>query len=79
MLAPMFDSNRVGVAGAEGMAAALAKSPALRELHLSGNSLGNEGIPILVKGAVAGRRLRGDPTVDSVGTKLWNLVAMQPQ
>ncbi|CAM9423343.1 unnamed protein product [Ectocarpus sp. 13 AM-2016] len=54
-----LSSNRVGVTGAEGMAAALAKSPELRELHLSGNPLGNAGVPTLVKGAVAGRRLRG--------------------
>lgn len=79
MLATILGSNRVGVAGAEGMAAALAKSPALRELHLSGNSLGNAGVTTLVKGAVAGRRLRGDPTVDSVGTKAWNLIATQPR
>ncbi|CAM9963868.1 unnamed protein product, partial [Ectocarpus sp. 12 AP-2014] len=54
-----LSSNRVGVTGAEGIAAALAKSPELRELYLSGNSLGNAGVPTLVKGAVAGRRLRG--------------------
>ena len=49
----------MGPAGAEGVAAALARSPSLRELHLSGNALGDVGVTALVKGAVAGRGLRG--------------------
>ena len=53
-------SNRVGPAGAGGVAAALARSPSLQELHLSGNALGDEGVTALVKGAVDGRRLRGN-------------------
>lgn len=41
------------------MAIALAKSPMLQELHLSGNALGNIGVAALVRGAVAGKCLRG--------------------
>lgn len=59
-------SNRVGPAGAKGMAAALAKKPALQELHFSGNSLGDVGVATLVRGAVRGRGLRGDLTVESI-------------
>lgn len=53
-------SNRIGPAGAEGVAAALSNSPSVRELHLSGNALEDVGVAALVKGAVAGQRLRGD-------------------
>lgn len=53
-------SNRIGPAGAEGVAVALANSPSVRELHLSGNALEDIGVAALVKGAVAGQRLRGD-------------------
>lgn len=53
-------SNRVGPVGAEGIAAVLAKAPTLRELHLSGNALGDLAGAALVKAAVAGRQLRGD-------------------
>lgn len=53
-------SNRIGPAGAEGMASALAKKPALRELHLSGNPVGDGGVAALVRGAVRGRGLRGE-------------------
>lgn len=52
-------SNRLGPESVDGMAAALAKSPTLRELHLTGNPLGDLGVAALVKGAVTGQRLRG--------------------
>lgn len=57
----LFASNGIGPAGAEGVAGALAKSPTLRELHFSGNALEGIGVATLVKGAVQGRSLRGDP------------------
>lgn len=63
------DSNGIGPAGAEGVAAALAKAPTLRELHFSGNALGGVGVAALVKGAVQGRGLRGDRSVESIRFK----------
>lgn len=57
----LFGSNAIGPAGAEGVAAALAKAPTLRELHFAGNALGGVGVAALVKGAVQGRGLRGEP------------------
>lgn len=62
-------SNRVGPAGAEGVAAALAKTPALRELHFSGNALGDMGVSNLVAGAVRGRGLKGDPQIRPIGDR----------
>lgn len=58
------------------MAAVLANSPSVRELHLSGNALGDVGATALVKGAVTGRRLRGDN--DNASTQhLLSLVIFQ--
>lgn len=48
------------------MAEALAKKPALQELHLSGNSLGDVGVATLVRGAVRGRGLRGDSMAELI-------------
>lgn len=48
------------------MAVALAKKPALQELHFSGNPLGDVGVATLVRGAVRGRGLRGNPPVESI-------------
>jgi len=56
-------SNRAGPAGAEGIAAALEKSPALQELHFSGHALGDAGVSNLIAGAVRGRGLKGDGPV----------------
>lgn len=53
------DRNRIGPVGAEGIAEALKESPVLRELHLSGNDLGDMGVAALVRGAVTGGSLKG--------------------
>lgn len=70
----------MGPAGAEGVAAALARSPSLRELHLSGNALGDLGVTALVKGALAGRGLRGKSEQGaSQQTKLESKSYVEPQ
>ena len=51
-------NNRIGVAGAKALAAALADNDVLRELHMNGNHLGDDGVIAIAKALGKNKALR---------------------